>query len=112
MRAASIGFVVFMPRLNSGQLVVGGERDKLDGNIRDYAAIWLEAVAQPIEIRQNAGVKTGVDCMREIGFTGAVMRERKQADHGAAGLLLALLGQERLECAGISAAREQLIAVD
>src|SRR5207237_8312385 len=67
---------------------------------------------QPIEIRQNAGVKTGVDCMREICFTGAVMRERKRADHGAAGLLLALLGQQRLECAGISAAREQLLAID
>jgi hypothetical protein len=38
------------------------------------------------------------------------MRERKQADHGATGLLVALPGQQRLECAGISAAREQLIA--
>src|SRR5437660_3514861 len=50
--------------------------------------------------------------MREFGFTGAVMSERKQADHCPAGLLLALLGQERLEGAGISAAREQLIAID
>ena len=40
------------------------------------------------------------------------MCERQQADHGAAGLLLALLGQQRLEGAGISAAREQLIAID
>ena len=50
--------------------------------------------------------------MREIGFTGTVMRERKQADHCAAGLLLALLDQQHLECAGVSAAREQLIAID
>ena len=40
------------------------------------------------------------------------MSERKQADHGAAGLLLALLGQKHLEGVGISAAREQLIAID
>ena len=50
--------------------------------------------------------------MREFGLAGAIMSERKQADHGAAGLLLALLGQQRLEGAGISAAREQLIAID
>ena len=50
--------------------------------------------------------------MRELGFTGAVVSERKHADHGAAGLFLALPGQQRLECAGVSAAREQLIAID
>jgi hypothetical protein len=50
--------------------------------------------------------------MREFGFAGAVMSKRKQADHCPAGLLLALLGQQRLEGAGISAAREQLIAID
>ena len=38
-------------RTNSGQLVVGGEQHKLDGNIRDYYTIWLEAAAQPIKIR-------------------------------------------------------------
>ena len=97
IRAASIGLVVFMPasiaheigvrRTNSGQLVVGGERDKLDGYIGDYRTIWLEAVAQPIEIRQDADIKIGVDRLREFGFTGAVVSERKQSDHGAAGLL-------------------------
>src|ERR1700720_691183 len=50
--------------------------------------------------------------MREFGFAGVVMSERKQADHCPAGLLLALLGHQRLEGAGISAAREQLIAID
>ena len=40
------------------------------------------------------------------------MREREQADHGATGLLVALPGQQHIECAGISAAREQLIAID
>ena len=68
--------------------------------------------AQAIEVRQTAGIKIGVDRMRECGFAGAVMSERKQVDHCAAGLLLTLLGQQHLECAGISAAREQLIAVD
>lgn len=50
--------------------------------------------------------------MREFAFAGAVMSERKQADHCSAGLLLALLGQQRLEGTGISVAREQLIAID
>ena len=50
--------------------------------------------------------------MREFGFAGAVMSERKQPYHCPAGLLFALLGQQRLEGAGISAAWEQLIAID
>jgi hypothetical protein len=50
--------------------------------------------------------------VRELGLAGAVMSEGQQANHGAAGLLLALFGQERLEGAGISAALEQLIAID
>ena len=62
---------------NSGQLVVGGERHKLDRNVWDRGLIGLEAVAQASEIRQTAGIKIGVDRMREIGFTGTVMRERK-----------------------------------
>ncbi|MGZ9052913.1 MAG: hypothetical protein ACXW3N_12130 [Rhodoplanes sp.] len=40
------------------------------------------------------------------------MSECKQADHGAASLLLALPGKQRLECTGISATRERLIAID
>ncbi len=40
------------------------------------------------------------------------MSERKQADHCAAGLLLALLRQQHLEGAGIGAPWEQLIAID
>ena len=40
------------------------------------------------------------------------MSERQQADHNAAGLLLALLGQQRREGADIGATREQLIAID
>jgi len=40
------------------------------------------------------------------------MCERQQADHSAAGLPLAVLGQQRFECAGIGTAREQLIAID
>ncbi len=61
---------------------------------------------------ENGSIEIGVDHLREIGFTGAVMSERKQADHGAASPLVALLGQQRLEGAGISTAREQLIAID
>jgi len=85
---------------------------QLDGNVGDHGLIGLEAVTQSIEVWQTAGVKIGVDRMREFGLTGAVMSERKQADHCAAGLLLGLLGQQRLECTDISTAREQLIAID
>ena len=59
-----------------------------------------------------AGVKTGVDHVGELGLACAVMCERQQADHSAAGLPLAVLGQQRFECAGIGTAREQLIAID
>src|SRR5436190_10320800 len=65
--------------------------------MRDYCPIWLEAVAQPIEIGQDADIKIDVDSLREIGFTSAVVSERQQSDHDAAGLLLAPLGEQRLE---------------
>ena len=59
------------------------------------AEVVETTVAQPIELRQDAGIKIGVARLREIGFTGAVMSERKQSNHGAAGLLLALAGKPR-----------------
>jgi hypothetical protein len=37
--------------------------------------IGLEAVTQSIEVRQTAGIKIGVDRMREFGLTGAVVSE-------------------------------------
>ena len=40
------------------------------------------------------------------------MGKRQQAHHGAAGMLLAPLGEQRLEGARVSAAREQLVAID
>jgi hypothetical protein len=46
--------------------------------------IQEETTPSTAEIRQNAGVKIGVDHMREFGFTGAIMSKRKQANHGAA----------------------------
>jgi hypothetical protein len=46
----------------------------------------------------------------ELSLAGAVMRERKQADHDPTGLLFGPSGQQRLERAGIGPAREQLIA--
>ena len=98
MRAASTGLVFFCSpvkhelggwRTDSGQLVIGGERDEFDGNVRDRGPIGLEAFAQLVE-RADAGVKIGVDRLCELKFAGAVMREREQSNHNAAGLLLAL----------------------
>jgi hypothetical protein len=42
-----------------------------------------------------------VDRVGKLGLAGAVICERQQADPYAAGLLLALLGQQHFECAGI-----------
>jgi hypothetical protein len=40
------------------------------------------------------------------------MSERQQPDHGAARLLLAVIGQQHLEGAMIGAAREELLTID
>ena len=72
--------------MNSGQFVVGGEWRKLDGDVRNRGLIGPEAVAQPIEVGQSAGIKIGVNRMGEFGLAGAVVSERKETDHGAAGL--------------------------
>ena len=99
-------------RANGGEFIVGGERRQHDGNIRDGDAIWLEALAQSIEVRQLAGIESGLDRIGEFGLTGAVMGERQQAHHGAAGELVALAGEQRLEGARVGTAWEQLIAID
>ena len=48
----------------------------------------------------------------ELGLASTLMRERQEPDHGAARRLLAVAGQQRLEGAPVSAAREELLAVD
>jgi hypothetical protein len=98
--------------IDRGQLVVGGERHQLDGDIRDRRSIGLEAVAQRIEVGQSPGIDVGVERIGEFRLAGLVMGERKQAHHRAAGAPLAILGQQRLERADIGAAGEQLVAVD
>jgi hypothetical protein len=67
---------------------------------------------QSIEVGQPAGVEIDLDRVSELSLAGAVMRERKQADHDPTSSLFGLSGQQRLERAGIGPAREQLIAVD
>ena len=98
--------------MNSGEFVVGGEWHEGDGDLRYRVPIWSEAISQPIEIRQIAGVKIGIDGVGEFDLTSAIMRECQETDHGAAGLLLAFSRQQRFEDAGISAMWEQLIAID
>ena len=99
-------------RSNSGQLVVGGERRKLDRNVWNCRLIGRKALAQSIEVRQSAGVEIGVDRLRQFGFTGTVMRERQQADHDAAGLLLAFSRQQRLESALAKLDKYHLLVLD
>ena len=40
-----------------------------DGNIRDGDAIWLEALAQSIDVRQLAGVESSLDRIGELSMT-------------------------------------------
>src|SRR5689334_1976258 len=71
-----------------------------------------KASAEHIEIGQSSGIELGVDGLSELGFAGTIMSERQQADHCAAGVLVAVTGQQRFEGALIGAAREELLAID
>jgi hypothetical protein len=72
----------------------------------------LKCTRNASKVGQIAGIENGIDRIGEFGFAGAVMGERQQADHGAAGVLIAVRGDERCEGVGVGAAREQLIAID
>ena len=66
--------------------------------------VGLEVHAQCLEVGQIAGIENGIDRIGEFGFAGAVMGERQQADHGAAGVLIAVRGDERCEGVGVGGA--------
>ena len=61
---------------------------------------------------QSAGIEFGVNGLGEIGFARPIMSERQQPDHGAAGLLPAVTGKQRLKGTLIGAAWEQLLTID
>ena len=72
--------------------------------LRDYCAVdggRPQAVAQPVEIGQIAGIEIGSDGVGEFSLASAIVRECQETDHGAAGLLLAFSRQQRLEGACI-----------
>ena len=73
--------------------------------------MWREASAERVETGQPSGVELGVDGLGELGFAGAVVSQRQKPDHGAACLLLAVTGKQRLEGALIGAAREELLTI-
>jgi len=88
------------------------QRRYLDGDVGDGGWMWREATAKCVKIGQSAGIEFGVNSLGEIGFARPIMSECQQPDHGAAGLLLAVTGKQRLEGALIGAAREQLLTID
>jgi hypothetical protein len=87
-------------RTNSRQLVVGRQRHKVDGDRGDRRRLRPEALAQPVEIGQTAGVQIGVDGLRQLGLAGALVRQGEQSNDGAGSLLVTALGDQRLERPG------------
>src|ERR1700731_1664180 len=88
------------------------ERDRLDGDVGDGGGIGREAPAQSVEIGRPAGIELGIDGLRQFGLAGAIVGQCQEPDHRATGLLLGIPSQQRLEGALISAAREELLAID
>ena len=88
------------------------QRHQLDGYVGDGGWIGREASVERVEIGQSAGIEFDVDRVGELGLARTIVSERQQPDHGAAGLLLAVAGQQRLEGALVGAAREELLAID
>jgi hypothetical protein len=80
--------------------------------VRDRSGVGCKALAHQVEVGPPAGIEFGIDGLSEIGLAGALMGERQQPDHGAAGLLFGPVGKQRVEGAPIGLAREQLIAID
>jgi hypothetical protein len=74
--------------------------------------MWREASAECVEIGQSSSIELGINGLGELDFARAIVSERQQPDHGAARLLLAATGQQRLEGALIGAAREELLTID
>ena len=85
---------------------------RLDGDVGNNGGIWREAAAERVKIGQSAGIELGLNDLGEFGLASPIMRERQQPDHGAAGRLFAVMGQQRLEGTPVGATREELLAVD
>lgn len=88
------------------------QRHQLDGDIGNGGGIGREASLEEIEIGQSAGIEFSFDGLGEFGLASTIMGQRQQPDHGAARPLLAVACQHCLEGALISAAREELLAID
>ena len=67
------------------QFVIDTERHQRDGDVRDRSGVGREALAHQVELGQPAGLEFGIDGLSEFGLAGALMGERQQPDHGAAG---------------------------
>jgi hypothetical protein len=78
-----------------------------ESRVRSHPGSWIgrEAPAKRVEIGQSAGIEFSVNGFGELGLAAPIVSEGQQPDHGAARLLLAATGQQRLEGALIGAAR-------
>src|SRR5271163_227547 len=99
MRAASILSIAFMPRLpcwwRSGRRWRG-----------------TEAFDHRRKVRQDALVEIGLQREREFGLAAALVRERKNPHHDAAGRPLTETREQGLERQSEHPAREELVAID
>ena len=64
-----------------------------------------EAPAHGIEVRHPSCRELGVERFRRLGLARALMGEREQADHRAAGMALVATGEQCLEAEVVGAAR-------
>ena len=65
-----------------------------------------------MNVESPAGIELGIDGLRQFGLAGAIVGQCQEPDHRATGLLLGIPSQQRLEGALISAAREEMLAID
>jgi Enoyl-CoA hydratase/isomerase len=97
--------------VNVRQLVVGGQWGEIDRDgWRDR--VGTEALAQAVEVGKFTGREVSVDDRGQLRLACAVVRERKQTHHSAAGMFVAALGQQLLESPHKGATWEQLVAID
>ena len=97
---------------DGAELVAKMQRHQLDRNIGGRRSVRGETSVQGVEIGPPTGIELGLNDLGEFGLASTLIRERQQPDHGAAGRLFAVMGQQRLEGTLVGATREELLAVD
>src|SRR5436190_5879752 len=98
--------------MNSGEFVVGAERNERYFDHRHGCWVWSEPLTQYCNIWQPVRIEFLLDQYRKFSFTGALMGERQQFDRYLACTLVTHFLMQYLEGSRIGRPRKQLIAVD